>query len=236
MKLEVDSSEGQLETAQNELSLKIAPPRQEDIDLYQAQVKQAQVQINLIKSQIQEAEIKSPTDGQVTKIEKRIGEIVQSSLVDSVISLIPADPFQIEVDIYEEDIVRINVGNPVDITLTALPEDILKGKVIEIDPAEKIIENVVYYKVTIDFENPPEKIKPGMTADIVITTLSKESVLVIPEAAIEKQNGEITVRVLNGKDIEERRIEIGLKGNDDMVEVVYGLQEGERIAVEWWDY
>ena len=50
-----------------------------------------------------------------------------------------------------------------------------------IDPAEKIVDNVVYYEVTIDFSNQAEGIKSGMTADIVIETNKKDNVLMIPK-------------------------------------------------------
>ena len=73
--------------------------------------------------------------------------------------MLPQSPFQVAVDIYEEDIVKVKIGNPVDIKLTAFPDKIFKGKVIAIDPAEKIIEGVVYYEVTIDFEEAAAGIK-----------------------------------------------------------------------------
>lgn len=230
LQLSVDSVNGQLEAAKDNLALVMAKPRQEDINLYQAKVKQAQAQIDIIKNQIQEAALISPTDGQVTKINKKIGEIVQPT--ETVISLLSTNPFQIEVDIYEEDVVKMNIGNSVDVSLTAFPKETFKGKVVSIDPAEKLIEGVVYYKVTIDFQNPPENIKPGMTADLTIKTLSKENVLIIPEFAIETKGGKTIVQISEGKIIKEREIEIGLKGSDGMIEVISGLKEGEKVVIK----
>lgn len=225
------SKEGAIQKAKDELSLKKAPPRQEDVNLYQAQIKQAEAQINLLKEQISDATLRSPVAGIITKINKRIGETVQPVLGDSVISLLPATPFQIEVDIYEEDIIKMKVENPVDISLIAFPDQIFKGKVISIDPAEKLIEGVVYYEVTIDFEEAPEGIKPGMTADLVIKTASKENVLIIPEETIQKKDDKIIVQVLKDGVIEEREIKTGLKGSGGMIEVISGLNEGEEIIL-----
>jgi len=232
MKLSVEATEGQLQKAKDNLALVVAKPRQEDIDLYQAQIKQAQAQIQLLENQIEDTILKSPIEGKITKINKRIGEIVQPVLAESVISILPVSPFQIKVDIYEEDIVKINVGNPADITLTAFPNEILKGKVISIDPAEKLIEGIVYYEVTIDFEEAREGIKPGMTADLVIKTFTKENVLIIPERAIQKKDGKNIVSILRGKKIEQREIEIGLKGSNDMVEIISGLKEEEVVVIK----
>ena len=198
--------------------------------LYQAKIKEAEAKVALLRNQIQESVLKSPTKGQITGIEMKEGEIVQPGQL--AISFLPANPFQIKVDIYEEDVVKLSVGNEVDITLTAFPDKILKGKLISIDPAEKLIEGVVYYETTIDFKDYPEGIKQGMTADVVIKSFSKNDVLVIPEAAIEQKDNKTIVQVLKGKDFEQREIMIGLKGSDDMVEVISGLNEGEEVVIK----
>jgi HlyD family secretion protein len=196
--------------------------------LYLAKIKQAEAKVDLLKNQIEECVLKSPTAGQITEIEIREGEIVQSGQL--VISMISDNPFQITVDIYEEDVVKLTIGNAVDIRLTAFPDEIFKGKLISIDPAEKLIEGVVYYEAKIELEDYPETIKPGMTADITIEAMRKENVLTIPEAAVEEKDSKKTVQVLKGKDLETREIEIGLKASD-MVEVISGLEEGEEVAI-----
>ncbi len=78
----------------------------------------------------------------------------------------------------------------------------------------------------------PSGLKPGMTADIVIKTDSLENVLIIPATAIESKNGKTAVRVSKNGILTERPIETGLKGSDDMIEVVSGLSEGEEVAVK----
>lgn len=228
---DVDSSQGQLKAAQDELAQITAPPRKEDVDLHQAQVRQAGAQVQLLESQTEDTTLKSPVDGQVVQIGKRVGEIVQSMLQDPVITLLPASPFEIEVDIYEEDVAKMNIGNLVDISLVAFPEKILKGRVISINPAEEIIEGVVYYEVSISFDDPPAGVRPGMTVDLLIRTASRENVLVIPEEAIKEKNGKATVEVLIDETFKEREIEIGLRGSNDVVEVSSGLKEGEHVIL-----
>ncbi len=198
--------------------------------LYQAKIKEAEAKVALLRNQIQDSLLKSPTNGQITGIEMKEGEIVQPGQL--VVSLLPANPFKIKVDIYEEDIVKLSIGNEVDITLTAFPDKILKGKLIFIDPAEKLVEGVVYYEASIDFQDYPEGIKQGMTADVLIKAFSKNDVLVIPEAAIEQKGVETIVRIPKGKYFEEIKIEVGLKGSDDMVEIISGLSEGEEVVIK----
>ena len=229
-KLAVITAQGELQKAKDDLSLLTAPARQEDITLYEAQLDQAQAQVDILENQIEDTNLRSPVKGQIAKIEKRVGEIAQSQ--DTIITLLPADPFDIEVDIYEEDIVEVKIDNPVDISLIAFPNDIFPGRVISIDPAEKLIEGVVYYKIVIVFEETPERVRSGMTADLIIKVDWRENVLVIPEDAIEKKNGQSIVKIFDNGVVEEKEIKTGLLGSDDMIEVISGLEEGEQIIVE----
>ena len=150
---------------------------------------------------------------------------------DTVISLLPDETYEVEVDIYEEDIVKVKISDPVKISLVAFPDKIFKGKVIEIDPAEKLIEGVVYYEVTIGFEETPENIKPGMTADIAIQTARKENVLLIPKESLQEKDDKTIVQVFENGEIKEKEIETGLLG-DEVVEIISGLNEGEKVIIK----
>lgn len=227
----VSTAQGALREAQDGLSELKAAARKEDVDLYRAKVTQAEAQVNLLRNQIADATLVSPSDGQVMKIIKKTGETVQ--ITEPVVSFLSVNPFQIEADIYEEDVVKVRMGDPVSIKFTAFPDKLFKGKVISIDPAEKLVGGVVYYEVDIDFEGePPLEIKPGMTADIAIETALKENALAIPGSALKKKNGKIMVDILENGNPKEREIEIGLKGTNDMIEVLSGLAEGENVVVK----
>ena len=227
----IDTAQGSLKAAQDNLAELTASPRQEDVDLHQAQVKQAKAKTWLLQNQIEDTILNAPVGGQIIKIGKRVGELVQSALKDAVITILPSDPFSIEIDIYEEDVAKMNVGNPANITLVAFPEQTLTGKVISIDPAEKIIDGVVYYEVSVSLDDLPEDVKPGMTADLIIRTDFKENVLTVPKKAVRKRNGKTIVQVLENKTITEREIEVGLKGTNDVIEVVSGLEQGEQVIL-----
>jgi len=127
--------------------------------------------------------------------------------------------------------VKVKIGDPVQIKLTAFPGETFSGKVISTDPASKLIEGVVYYGVTIDFQEPPSEVRPGMTADITIKTNSKENVLAVPQSAIEDKNGKTFVKILKDEKVQERQIQTGLKGSNDLVEVISGVQAGEEVIL-----
>jgi HlyD family secretion protein len=232
-KAQISAAESSLKAAQDELSRLLSPPPKEDVQLHRNKVAKAKNQVELLENQIKEATLYSPVEGQIAKIKKREGEMAQPMLKEAAMILLPAAPFEIEADIYEEDAVKINIDNPVDISLADFPEKIFKGKVISIDPAQKLIEGVVYYTAAINFDEIPEGIKPGMTADLVIKTASKENVLIVPERAIQKKDDKSIVQVSKNGVIEEREIEIGLRGSNSMVEVLSGLEEGEKVIIKY---
>jgi len=237
-KAKVSSAKGALEEAQRNLKLITAEPRQVDIDLYQAQIDQANSQISLLESKIIDSVLKSPVAGQIVEKNKEIGEIVQPG--QPVFILLPESKFQVKVNIYEEDIVKVKVGQDVDINLVAFPNKTLQGKVVAIDPAEKVINDVVYYQVTIAFNQPSndneksilDSLKNGMTADITIKTAFKKNVLTIPRLAIQQKEGKSIIKVFENGLTKEREIKTGIYGDQDKVEVISGLEEGDQVVIE----
>ncbi len=222
---EVYSAEDSLQKAEEELSLLTADARSEDVELYRSKMIQAESKVSQLRTKLKDAILKSPYSGQVSRVEKEEGELAQPQ--DVLVTVLPSSPFQTKVDIYEEDIVEVKVGDPVEINLVAFPGESLEGEVSAVDPGEKMIDGVVYYETTIGFKETREGIKSGMTADIVITTARRENVLAVPEDAVENN----TVRVFSDGKIKNKEIKIGMEG-EELIEVVSGLKEGDRVIVE----
>ena len=125
------------------------------------------------------------------------------------------------------------MGNEVTISLVPFPDQEFSGKVVSIDPAQVIVDGVVYYKVTIAFDNLTVQVKPGMTADVTIKVASRENVLTMPGSAITRQGGDkATVQVMDGNTSTEKEIQIGLQGSNDTVEVISGLSEGQTVLLK----
>ncbi|MFH1643392.1 MAG: HlyD family efflux transporter periplasmic adaptor subunit [Patescibacteria group bacterium] len=224
---DVSTAQGNLKSAENNLSLLIASPRKEDVLLHEAQVNQAKAQVALLEKKIDDTILKSPVAGQIAKLYKREGESAIGS--DIVILLIPQDPFQVEVDIPEVDIGDIKLDSKCKIVLDAFPSLELSGKIVEIEPAETIISQVVYYKIKISIESETDKIKPGMTANVDILIDSREDVLIIPQRALNYKENRAFVKIPAGNEFEEKQIEIGLSGSNGEIEVISGLQENDEV-------
>lgn len=226
--LEIEEAETALSLAEAELAQVLAEPRSFEIKLQQAKVNMAQAKLQSALADLSDYSLRSPITGIITKVNYEVGEYVSSA--EPVISLISESNLEIEVDVPESDIAKVKVSDEAEITLDAFGEErIFTSHISFIDPAETIINDVVYYKVKLTFDEKDESIKSGMTANVVITTNSKEDILYIPQRAVISPNGESFVRVLVNKQIEEKKITTGLKGDGGLIEITSGLVEGEEI-------
>lgn len=207
--------------AQANYDSKINPPREVDVAALRAALASAIAGRD-------KAIIRAPIDGVVTKIEKKKGEYI--SAADTMIQLL-APNYQIEVDIPETDIAKLEANDQAEITLDAFGNDVkFFGKIINMEPASTVIQDVVYYKVTVTLDATDKPIKPGMTANVKITTDKKENVLSIPNRAI-KSNGEKKVKVLNNGKVSEVEVTVGLKADGGKTEILSGLNEGQEVVV-----
>jgi len=236
----LDSANQNLALAQAQLNNTVAPARSQDVALAQAQVSQAQASLAGIEQQISDTVLTAPLDGVVTAVNYEIGEQFSAGGKAMIIILVN-NSFNVEVDIAESNISKVELGDDVDITFDAFPDDfILKGKVSFIEPAQTLIQDVVYYKVKIDFsdlgdtlnkvESRNLSLKAGMTANIIITTDKRDEVVQVPARAIIEQDGQKIVRLLVNGVVQEQVVETGMRGDEGMIEVVSGLRPGD-IAI-----
>jgi len=225
----VNAARAVVNTARDNLAFKKAAPREADLTLAEADVRQARALLDLKEESLRKSSLRSPIDGVITMVGTKVGQVVSINvpvvLVDS------ENDFQIKVDIYEEDIPRVKIGDPVDIEIVAFPDEILGGHVASVNPAEKLVGGVVYYEVEISFDNERESLRNGMTADIGIITDRKENILFVPKNFVLKSGTEKVVKVLVGGAFEERTVRTGLEGSDGNIEIISGLSEGEEAIL-----
>lgn len=227
-KTAADKAEAVLKDAEAQLVLKKANPLQADIDLAQAQVKQARADMLGVQEKINKATLSAPADGIITAVEKEEGEI--ASVGSVIISLINSNPFQVEANVSETEIAKVNLSDAAEMSLDALPNEKFSGKVLKIDPAETVVSGVIYYKITSVFDAKDDRIKSGMTVNLDIQTEKRENVLFLPYYAVKSRNGEKYVSVLEKGAIKEKTIKTGLEGEVN-VEIIEGLREGEQAVL-----
>lgn len=226
----VSSSENDLRVEENQLSLLVAGTIEDQVKAQEAQVEKVQASTQNIRAQISKTIIYSPINGVVTKQDAKVGEIISTN--ENVISVISENDFEIKANVPETDIAKIKIGNLAKITLDAYGDDVVfKSHVSSVDPGETIIEGVSTYKVTLQFDNGDERIKSGMTANIDIMTDNRENVIFVPQRAVASKNGDKIVQILENDSVKDIEVKVGLRDSSGNVEIIEGLNEGDKIIV-----
>jgi len=220
-----------LNLAKAEYQLIIADPQSFEVKQLQAKLLQSQANLRSAQSKLEETVIRSSSDGVVSRVEIEKGEVAVPN--QSVISVIGDEHLEIKVDIPESDITKIAIGQNAEITLDAFGLDRkFFGTLNFIEPSETLIQDVVYYKVTILFDEEYTEIKPGMTADIIIPTAKREKVLSVPiRSVISSPDGSKTVRILRNGQLEIVNVTVGIRGDEGNIEILSGLQVGDQVVI-----
>lgn len=167
-------------------------------------------------------------DGVITEVSYEAGDRLTTT--GALFSYATSDDMRISVDVTQEDIVDLQVGDAVDITFTAYPEDSYTGSILSINTtATSDYSNAVSYTVEISVEGALEKLYGGMTADVIFVTEEKEDILYVSRKAIVEENGKTYVyrkTALGGKELAE--VETGITNGVD-IEILSGLEEGDTI-------
>ncbi len=216
-----------IQSAKDALRVKQEPPRAVDIAVLEAGVKTAQADWALLEKQKGDTVLVSPVDGVVTSQNFEIGEVARPNA--AAVSLISASGVEIEANVPEVDVSKVGVGDPVAITLDALPGEKFTGKVVHVDPAETIIDGVTNFRIKISFDAKDPRVRTGVTANLDIETLRKSGALTLPQFGIvERDEGKFVRKLTNGE-VKEFPITAGIRSSDGYVEILSGVNEGDEV-------
>jgi HlyD family secretion protein len=177
----LDTASTALATAEADLAVAVAQLANANASVAQRQSDLEQARIDLERT-----EIRSPIDGVVIARNIDPGATVAASLQAPILFQIARDlsKIQIEAQVDEADIGRIEKGDAVTFTVDSYPDRIFRGQVAQVRIGGTVENNVVTYTVIVDADNPRERLLPGMTATVRIVTGRKENALRLPNAAV----------------------------------------------------
>lgn len=226
------------------------------VTIAQAQVANArasvtQAEASLFQAQIdlERCTIRSPVDGIVINRAIEVGQTVAASMSAPVLFTLAQDmrEMQVEASVDEADIGKVRPGQNASFTVEAFPGQIFEGVVRQVRKAANLEQNVVTYTVIISADNPDNRLLPGMTATVDVTTGHKAQVLRVPNTALRFKPpgegarkrggrapvapaGELWVMTATGE-LEPHGVRVGLEG-DEFAEVVDGDHlEGAVVVV-----
>jgi HlyD family secretion protein len=151
-----------------------------------AQVDQARAALRQAATNLAYTKIISPIDGVVVDRQYDIGQTVAASFQAPTLFTIAQDltRMQVQADVDQSDIGRVQVGQPARFTVDAYPEENFSGKISQIRLNATVNQNIITYPVILAVPNPEEKLRPKMTADVTIEVAQVRDVLRVPNAAL----------------------------------------------------
>ena len=173
-------------------------------------------------------ELKAPINGIIIERKASMGELVGKEKEIFTISD-PADLWVIA-EIKERDIGAVKTGQDASFTVLAFPGEMFHGKLVrignQVEPESRTLE------VRIEVNNTDGRLKPGMFADVEITTTVFQDIIVIPDTALQTdEDNQIVFVALEGNKFQKRAVKIGLEPRG-RAQVVEGLKAGEKIVTE----
>lgn len=198
-----------------------------------ATVESAQAAASKAKSSVSAAEkqrndllLRAPFSGIVGYRQAEVGAIVSAG--QKLLTIVDNSKIYVDCQVSERDLPAFTLGMPVNVSLEALSKEV-PGTIIYISPASDSTNLV--FSLRIELNNPTTDIRGGMFARTVVNSVLRPQALVLPKDAIVEKNGKSHVFIIDAQNkAEERDVTVGASGDAD-VEIIAGLNEGERVAV-----
>lgn len=214
----------------------------------QQQTQQQKENVKKAQTNLGYATITSPIDGVVLSKEVEEGQTVASSFNTPTLFKIARDLTDMRViaDVDEADIGDVKEGQRVTFTVDAFPDDTFEGQVTQVRQEATTESNVVTYEVVISAPNDDLKLKPGLTANVVIFTMEAKDVLAVPSKALRftpreaMLNSDETITdtdakekvwVKEGTNLKAVAVETGMT-NGTLTQIAKGLKPGTHVLTE----
>ncbi|MDD2708427.1 MAG: efflux RND transporter periplasmic adaptor subunit [Verrucomicrobiae bacterium] len=215
---------------------------QEDADNKRLEAEIAKNTLERNNKQLQENEasllktrIMSPISGTVIDLPIVTGQVVlggsTSGSTTTLMTLANMEQMIISVHVNQIDVVRMAIGQIVQVTLDAVDGVVLKGKISFISPQATLVNNMKGFTVKILVDNTdPGRVRPGMSVNVKIPLAKVSNALTVPVEAVFRDNGKRIVYRKEGEEFKKTFVVIGII-TSDRTEIKSGLSEGDVIAM-----
>jgi len=218
-------------------------------DSAKSRIEQARAALKQARDDLSKTTIYAPMSGTVSALNKEQGEIAIGSQFQPDVILVIADLSEMEaqVNVDENDIVAVAVGQSAEIEVDALPDQVLKGQVSEISNSANIggagsSDQKTEFEIKISIQAPPETLRPGMTATADVSTKSNESAVSVPIQSVAVRTvDQLTIKT--GKPGKLKGAKAALAAGDTtaakggytadkegFVEIVFCIETGKAVA------
>jgi len=225
--------------AQNAISTDLVENQRILYDTARTQYGVAQAQVNSAESALRDTVVRAPFAGVVTVRVAQIGEVVAPTASGGgdtrtgILTIVDMDSLEVQVDVSENYIERVQVGGAAVIHLDAFPDWDIPGSVIAIIPTADQAKGTVAVRVAI--KSKDARILPNMAARVGFMTAPEKgavqavSRVSVPVSAVIANGKTGSVFLINDGKAEKREVALGLK-TAQTITVLSGISAGDRLA------
>lgn len=228
-KSDLDVSEQQLAAAQsayNALANQMQSGTAATVQSARAAALKAQHSVSAAEKQRSDLVLCAPRAGMIGYRQVEVGDIVSAG--QKLLSIYDNSKLYVDCQVSEQDIGALSIGLGVDIQIDSLGKTV-PGQIVYISPASD--PQSLAFSIRVALLNPDPSVKAGMFTKGVINVPLRQNALVVPKDAVMEKNGSSYVFVVNEQNVVvQRTVQIGARGDQD-VEILNGLNEGEKIAI-----
>ena len=210
---------------QFESALSLARQNYAAVNTARANVANAESQLSLARRTLSYADVYSPIDGFVSERTADLGEYV--SPTTKVATVVRINPLRVRIDIPEQAIPEVRVGQSVSVTTSAWPDKNFSGRIARISP--NVTPTSRTLTVEAEIENGSGVLKPGQFATVRILQARAEPALLVPARAIRTESGVSRIFVIKDGHARERVVQLG-QADGDLVEIKGGVAADEPVA------
>jgi multidrug efflux pump subunit AcrA (membrane-fusion protein) len=222
-----DQQKGQRDQMKEQLDAAIAQARQNfaGVEVARTNVANAEAALAIARKNLSYSVIPSPIDGYVSERTADLGEYV--SPTQKVATVVRTNPLRVRIDIPEQAIAEVQVGQSVSATTSAWPDKNFSGRIARIAP--NVTANSRTLTVEAEIDNGSGALKPGQFATVRILQPRPVSALLVPVRAVISDAGVNRIYVIKDGHAEQRLVQLGQK-EGDLIHIKSGVAVDEKVA------
>ncbi|MFV0480858.1 MAG: efflux RND transporter periplasmic adaptor subunit [Campylobacteraceae bacterium] len=208
------------------------------IDMINAQIAQTESSLKENRANLEYTLIYATMNGTVVSVDVKEGQTLNANQnTPTILTIANLKTVTVYAGVSEGDVTKLKKGMEVYFT-TLGSNNTWRTKLLKIEPTPTISNNVVLFNALFDVENPSSELMTSMTTQVFFVLSSAKDVLLIPMSAVDVKKDDATKGMVmvqkSDNSFEPRRVTLGVS-NRVQIEVVSGLEEGEKVATKHTD-
>jgi multidrug efflux pump subunit AcrA (membrane-fusion protein) len=222
-----DQQKAQRDQLQQQYEVALTKARQDyaAVTAARAGVANAETQVAQARRNLSYALVYSPINGYVAERPADLGEYV--SPATKVATVVSTNPLRVRIDIPEQALSSIQMGQSVSVNVSAYPDRNFSGRIHHVAPSVTPNSRTLTIEAVVD--NNEGLLKPGQFATVRILQPQTSPAILVPVRSVRAESGTSYVFVINNGHAEKRIVQLG-QAEGDLVEIKSGVVAGEQVA------